>query len=254
MRTVVFVVWPAFRNASGNNWTEAKKKRTNMRRTQLATTHLFFFFSPSSFPFFLAGQESGNGRTGVEAFISIVTAGRAKTFDAMQCCLWSGERDLFYFTTPFAVRLDVEFPSGADGHGLTWRNYRAEREKRGTGPFRPERPITSPRKKKKRVAKVVGERERESYLVIRFAVGPLAHSNFTLCASCRYFHNRESSLAPRNVGKTSRHLYSRIKIKCLTVGGRPSLCNQKKKMCAGHGCYKFCVCPRVSFLPVAGKY
>ena len=29
-----------------------KKKRTNMRRTQLATTHLFFFFSPSSFPFF----------------------------------------------------------------------------------------------------------------------------------------------------------------------------------------------------------
>ena len=180
-----------------------KKKRTNMRRTQLATTHLFF--SPSSFPFFLAGQESGNGRTGVEAFISIVTAGRAKTFDAMQCCLWSGERDLFYFTTPFAVRLDVEFPSGADGHGLTWRNYRAEREKRGTGPFRPERPITSPRKKKKKESPRLWERERESYLVIRFAVGPLAHSNFTLCASCRYFHNRESSLAPRNVGKTSRH-------------------------------------------------
>ena len=101
-------------------------------------------------------------------------------------------------------------------------------KKEGQGRFGPNGPSQAPEKRKK-VAKVVGERERESYLVIRFAVGPLAHSNFTLCASCRYFHNRESSLAPRNVGKTSRHLYSRIKIKCLTVGGRPSLCNQKKK-------------------------
>ena len=236
MRTVVFVVWPAFRNASGNNWTEAKKKTNQHEKDSIGNdTAIFFFFSPSSFPFFLAGQESGNGRTGVEAFISIVTAGRAKTFDAMQCCLWSGERDLFYFTTPFAVRLDVEFPSGADGHGLTWRNYRAEREKRGTGPFRPERPITSPRKKKKSRQGCGRERERVLF-GDPFCGRPTCAQQLYSLRVLSLLPQQGKFFGAQERGKNFTAFlyfssYSRIKIKCLTVGGRPSLCNQKKNVC-----------------------
>ena len=234
MRTVVFVVWPAFRNASGNNWTEAKKKTNQHEKDSIGNDTSFFFLFAQQLSFFF-GWSGEWKRTHWRRGFHLYRDGRTgKNFRRNAVLpLVRGERDLFYFTTPFAVRLDVEFPSGADGHGLTWRNYRAEREKRGTGPFRPERPITSPRKKKK---------SRQGCGRERVLFGDPFCGRPT-CAQ-QLYSLRVLSLLPQQgkfFGAQERgknftaflyfSSYSRIKIKCLTVGGRPSLCNQKKNVC-----------------------